>query len=82
MTSSPSSSDASPTAADGHAPLAPRRSVLVHLVTAVLSFVIVTIPATLGGLFFLDPIVQLLVPLCNCQSLIKKLMFANFGLYR
>ena len=58
MTSSPSSSDASPTAADGHAPLAPRRSVLVHLVTAVLSFVIVTIPATLGGLFFLDPILR------------------------
>ena len=58
MTSSPSSSDASPTAADGHALLAPRRSVLVHLVTAVLSFVIVTIPATLGGLFFLDPILR------------------------
>ena len=58
MTSSPSSSEASPTAADGHAPLAPRRSVLVHFVTAVLSFVIVTIPATLGGLFFLDPILR------------------------
>ena len=31
---------------------------LVHLVTAALSFVIVTIPATLGGLFFLDPLLR------------------------
>ena len=58
MTSSPSSSDASPTAAEGQAPLAPRRSMLVHFVTAVLSFVIVSVPATLGGLFFLDPILR------------------------
>ena len=31
---------------------------LVHFVTAVLSFVIVSVPATLGGLFFLDPILR------------------------
>ena len=34
----------------------PRRSILVHILTAVLSFVIVAVPSTLGGLFFLDPI--------------------------
>lgn len=58
MTSSPSSSDASHMAAEGHAPLAPRRSMLVHLVTAILSFVIVIVPSILGGLFFLDPILR------------------------
>ncbi len=36
----------------------PRRSVLIQLVTAVISFAIVAIPATLGGLFFLDPILR------------------------
>jgi len=36
----------------------PRRSLLVHGITAVLSFLIVAVPSTLGGLFFLDPILR------------------------
>ena len=36
----------------------PRRSMLVHVITAVISFVIVAVPSTLGGLFFLDPILR------------------------
>ena len=36
----------------------PRRSMLVHFFTAVISFVIVAVPSTLGGLFFLDPILR------------------------
>lgn len=36
----------------------PRRSMLVHGVTAFLSFLIVAVPSTLGGLFFLDPILR------------------------
>lgn len=36
----------------------PRRSMLVHGITAVLSFLIVAVPSTLGGLFFLDPILR------------------------
>lgn len=36
----------------------PRRSALVHLLTAFLSFIIVTVPASIGGLFFLDPILR------------------------
>jgi menaquinol-cytochrome c reductase iron-sulfur subunit len=36
----------------------PRRSLLVHALTAFLSFIIVAIPSTLGGLFFLDPILR------------------------
>ena len=36
----------------------PRRSMLVHGITAILSFLIVTVPSTLGGLFFLDPILR------------------------
>lgn len=36
----------------------PRRSLLVHALTAFLSFMIVAIPSTLGGLFFLDPILR------------------------
>lgn len=35
-----------------------RRSIVVHLLTAFLSFLLVTIPATLGGLFFLDPLLR------------------------
>jgi len=36
----------------------PRRGILVQFVTAVISIVLVTVPATLGGLFFLDPIMR------------------------
>jgi len=36
----------------------PRRSMLVHMLTAALSFLIITVPSTLGGLFFLDPILR------------------------
>ncbi len=36
----------------------PRRSMLVHGITVILSFVIVAVPSTLGGLFFLDPILR------------------------
>ena len=36
----------------------PRRSMLVHGITAILSFLIVAVPSTLGGLFFLDPILR------------------------
>lgn len=35
-----------------------RRGILVQMVTAVLSFIIVTIPASLGAAFFLDPILR------------------------
>jgi menaquinol-cytochrome c reductase iron-sulfur subunit len=38
--------------------LAVRRSTAVQLLTALLSFVIVAVPSTLGGLFFLDPILR------------------------
>lgn len=54
MTSSEQTkSDQTPPAAE-----TPRRSALVHLLTAFLSFIIVTVPATIGGLFFLDPILR------------------------
>jgi len=43
---------------DPPGPATPRRSILVQFITAVISFVIVAIPATLGGLFFLDPILR------------------------
>ncbi|MEY3458111.1 MAG: Cytochrome b6-f complex iron-sulfur subunit [Planctomycetota bacterium] len=36
----------------------PRRSLLYQAVTALISTVIVAIPATLGGIFFLDPILR------------------------
>ena len=36
----------------------PRRSLLVHFITAVLSLLIGAVPSTLGGLFFLDPILR------------------------
>jgi menaquinol-cytochrome c reductase iron-sulfur subunit len=36
----------------------PRRNVLVQIFTAIISFIIVAIPATLGGLFFLDPVLR------------------------
>jgi len=36
-------------------PQTPRRGMLIQVVTGFLSFIIVTIPATLGGIFFLDP---------------------------
>ncbi len=36
----------------------PRRGVLIQLFTATVSFVLVAVPATLGGLFFLDPILR------------------------
>ena len=38
--------------------MTPRRGVLVQLLTAAISFVLVSVPATLGGLFFLDPILR------------------------
>ena len=55
----PSSADTSP--ADEHATSsapASRRNVLVQFVAAAISFVIVAVPATLSGLFFLDPILR------------------------
>lgn len=45
-------------AQDSHGPATPRRSILVQFITAMISFVIVAIPAILGGLFFLDPILR------------------------
>ena len=36
----------------------PRRGILLQGITALISFVLVTVPATLGGLFFLDPILR------------------------
>ncbi len=35
-----------------------RRGVLIQLFTAAVSFVLVAVPSTLGGLFFLDPILR------------------------
>ena len=40
------------------APATPRRSLLIQFITAAISVVIVAVPATLGGLFFLDPIIR------------------------
>lgn len=36
----------------------PRRSMLVHMLTAVLGVLIIAVPSTLSGLFFLDPILR------------------------
>ena len=36
----------------------PRRGVLIQLFTATVSFILVAVPSTLGGLFFLDPILR------------------------
>lgn len=52
------SSEASKVPESLPAPESPRRSVVVQLLTMVLSFVLVTIPAGLGGLFYLDPILR------------------------
>lgn len=43
---------------DTAAPVTPRRSLLIQFITAAISVVIVAIPAALGGLFFLDPILR------------------------
>jgi menaquinol-cytochrome c reductase iron-sulfur subunit len=53
----------SPPATSGNpdtAPLesVPRRNMLAQLVTTVISIALVAVPATLGGLFFLDPILR------------------------
>ena len=56
-----STSPETPAFASVHLPPAvetPRRSMLVHLITAVFSFLIIAVPSTLGGLFFLDPILR------------------------
>ena len=56
-----SNSPETPTHATVHLPPAvetPRRSMLVHLTTAALSFLIIAVPSTLSGLFFLDPILR------------------------
>ena len=39
-------------------PGAGRRNVLVEILTAFLSFIIVAVPSTIGGIFFLDPLVR------------------------
>ena len=36
----------------------PRRGILIQLFTAAVSFILVAVPSTLGGLFFLDPILR------------------------
>ena len=56
-----SNSPETPAFASVHLPPAvetPRRSMLLHLITAVLGFLIIAVPATLSGLFFLDPILR------------------------
>ena len=61
MSSSKHTSGAAQPPVAGHvtAPaVTPRRSLLIQFVTAAISVVIVAIPATLGGLFFLDPILR------------------------
>ena len=61
MNSTVSSSSAEKPPVDGHRPdsaSTPRRSLLLQCVTAAISFVIVAVPATLSGLFFLDPILR------------------------
>lgn len=61
MSSQKASSDAAAAPASGHASAEPpmeRRSLLVQALTAFLSFILVSVPATLGGLFFLDPILR------------------------
>lgn len=40
------------------APTTGRRNMLVEAVTAFLSFIIVAVPSTIGGLFFLDPLLR------------------------
>ncbi len=61
MSSTQPSSSADTSSADGHATSSAsptRRNLLVQLMTATISFVLVAVPATLGGLFFLDPILR------------------------
>ena len=56
-----STSPETPIQAAVHLPPAvetPRRSMLVHLTTAILGFLIIAVPSTLSGLFFLDPILR------------------------
>lgn len=55
MSSSQTSSSADESAASVPAS---RRNVLVQFVAAAISLVVVAVPATLGGLFFLDPILR------------------------
>jgi menaquinol-cytochrome c reductase iron-sulfur subunit len=54
---SPADSSAT-TCCHGPASCTPRRSLLYQGVTALISTIIVAIPASLGGLFFLDPILR------------------------
>ena len=61
MSSSKQTSGAELPPVAGHdtaAPVTPRRSLLIQFITAAISVVIVAVPATLGGLFFLDPIIR------------------------
>ena len=61
MSSSKQTSGAEQPPVAGHdtaAPVTPRRSLLIQFITAAISVVIVAVPATLGGLFFLDPIIR------------------------
>ena len=61
MSPSPSSSTAEVLSTDepvASSERASRRNVLVQLVTLAISIVLVAVPATLGGLFFLDPILR------------------------
>lgn len=52
------SPDASASETSADAPVAPRRNMLVELFTGFLSFILVAVPSTIGGIFFLDPLLR------------------------
>lgn len=58
MTSDRPDSPAPPAGFPPPATETPRRSLLVHFLTAVISFIILAVPATVSGLFFLDPVLR------------------------
>lgn len=57
MSDTPSQSAAAP-AEQADAPTTGRRNMLVEILTGFLSFIIVAVPSTIGGLFFLDPLLR------------------------
>lgn len=55
MTDNDATGDSSPAEPEGSST---RRSVLVHAVTAFLSFLLVAVPSAIAGIFYLDPILR------------------------
>ena len=59
MTDETTSAESRPPTSDSAAPAAEtRRNILVEGVTAIVSFLLIAVPSTLAGLFFMDPILR------------------------